>query len=316
MTTDVDELTWMAEHRPLAADPDAATTDRAYAALSRHISRASSAKRRQLRRRLAVRLGVAATAVAAATAFVVIGPTTSPHPDAAPRSSALSSPSRSGVVIPVLYRLANFVVKAPTPPGNATLIIAHTTFYGPQSNHPPITDYSLLEDNDSAYGGATLAKLRQSMAATPSSSAHDQLIAAAAASANVSPAQAAANIEHALPEQKQLSQAQRDELLWADASGIFWGGAGHPPVRAGVLKALATLPSVHTKAAVYRGEDVLLVTNSHAPLGFYGPTNVPYASATVAIDAHTGDLVYSTLPGETTQFHTRRVDAPSLTPAN
>lgn len=315
MTIDVDELAWMAEDRPLAADPDTVTTDRAYAALSRHISRASSAKRRRLRRRLAVGVGVAASVAAGATAFFVIGPT-SPHPRATPRSVALSSPSRSGVMIPVLYRLANSIAKAPTPPGNATLVIASTTFYGPQGNHPPMTDYSVLEDNDTAYGGTTLANLRQSMGVTPKISAHDQLIAAAAASANVSPARAAANIEHALPEQKKVTQAQRDQLLWADASGIFWGGAGHPGVRAGVLKALATLPYVQTKAIIYRGEDLLLVTDSRAPLGFYGPTNVPYTSASVAIDAHTGDLVYSTLPGETTRFQTRRVDAPSLTPAH
>ena len=306
----------MAEHLPLAADPDAATTDRAYAALSRHISRASSAKRRRLRRRLLVRVGVVSAVVAGATAFVVIGPTTSSHPRPAPRSIALSSPSRSGVVTLVLYRLASSIAKAPPPPGNATLVIAHTTFYGPQRNHRPTTNYSLLEDNDSAYGGTTLAKLRHSISATPSSSAHDPLITAAAASANVSPAQAAANIQHALPEPQKFTQAQRDEQLWADASGIFWGGAGHPDVRAGVLKALATLPYVHTKAIVYHGQDVLLITDSRAPLGFYGPTDTAFTSASVAIDARTGDLVYSTVPGETTRFQTRRVDAPSLTPVH
>ena len=315
MTVDVDELAWMAEHCPLAADPDAAVTDRAYAALSRHISRASSAKRRRLRHRLVVRVGVAATVVAGTTAFVVIGPTSS-HPGTAPRSVALSSPSRSGVVIPVLYRLASSIAKAPPSPGNATLVIAHTTFYGPQRNHRPTTDYSLLEDNDRAYGATTVANLRRSMIATPRSSAHDPLIAAAAASADVSPAQAAANIRHALPEPQKFTLAQRDDLLWADASGIFWGGAGHPHVRAGVLKALATLPYVRTKAIVYRGQDILLITDSRAPLGFYGPTNAAYTSASVAIDARTGNLVYSTLPGETTRFQTRRVDAPSLTPVH
>ena len=316
MTTDVDELAWMAEHCPVAADPDAATTDRAYVALSRHISRASSAKRRRLRRRVLVGGGVAATVVAGAIALVVIAPTTSSHPGAGPGSGALSAAPPSGVVVPVLYRLASSIAKAPTPPGNATLVIAHTVFYGPQRDHRPTTEYSLLEDNDRAYGSATLATLRQSMRATPSSAAHDSLIAAAAASANVSPAQAAANIEHALPEPNKLTDAERDQLLWADASGIFWGGAGHPDVRAGALKALATLPFVRTKAIVDRGQDVLLITDVRAPLGFYGPTDSAYTSASVAIDARTGDLVYSTLPGETTRFQTRRVDAPSLTPVH
>jgi hypothetical protein len=76
----------------------------------------------------------------------------------------------------------------------------------------------------------------------------------------------------------------------------------------------ARLPYVHTKAIVYRGRDVLLITDSRAPLGFYGPTDTAYTSASVAVDARTGDLVYSTLPGETTRFQTRRVDAPILTP--
>ena len=109
---------------------------------------------------------------------------------------------------------------------------------------------------------------------------------------------------------------ERDQLLWADVSGILWGGAGHPDVRAGALKALATVPYVDTKATVHREENVLRITDSRAPLGFYGPTDSSDTSATVAIDARTGDLVYSSLPGETTQFQTRRVQTPSLTPVH
>ena len=159
MRSDVDELAWIAEHHPPGIDPDAATTDRALLALRHHIARTNSARPRRFGRRFAVRVGATATVVAGATALVLWS---------ADRPSV-----RTAIVNPALYRLASSIVNAPPSPGNATLVIARTTFYGSQRGHQPTTLYSLLEDNGVAYGGATLAELRHSMAVTPTSSAHD-----------------------------------------------------------------------------------------------------------------------------------------------
>ncbi len=196
MNTDFEEATWVADRLPEVDDPDGLATDRARLALLEHIS--ATPPRRRWRRRLGLRLA-AAGAVTAAAGVIALG-----HGPARPAKSgtpsaphaAIAAPHHRAVTQPVLLRLAADVTQAPAPPGNATLVFRHHTF----PNQPSFSGYDLYEDNGDYYYGATLDELRQALA--DPSTADKQLggiLAAAARSANVTPAQAAGNVYQASP---------------------------------------------------------------------------------------------------------------------
>ena len=199
MNTDFDEVTWVAERLPKVDEPDGIASERARLALLEHISAAPPPRRR--RRRLGLRLA-AVGALTAATAAV--GVATIGHGPAHPASSGASraprvatAPQRHRVSShPVLLRLADAITQAPAPPGNATLVYRHHTF----PNAPSFSGYDLYEDNGAYYYGATLDELHESLA-DPSSADKELggILAAAARSANLTPAQAASNVYQASP---------------------------------------------------------------------------------------------------------------------
>ena len=192
MNTDFDEATWVAERLPEAEEPDGTTTDRARLALLAHISAAPAPPRR---RRLGLRLAaVGAIVVAVAAIAIAHGPARPAKTRAVGAAIATRHHAVDGH--PVLLQLADDVTQAPAPPGNATLVFRHHTF----PNQSSFSGYDLYEDDGSYYYGATLDELHQALA-DPSTDDKELggILAAAARSANVTPAQAASDIYHASP---------------------------------------------------------------------------------------------------------------------
>jgi hypothetical protein len=196
MNTDFDEVTWVAEGLPQVGDPDGVATDRAHLALLEHISAAP--RPRRWRRRLGLRLAAVASATVAVGVVAIglgsgrpdtTGTTSVPRVALAPQPHVVSGHR-------VLLRLAGDLTQAPAPPGNATLVFRHHTF----PDQTRFSGYDLYEDNGAYYYGDTLDELRQAL--SDPSTADKQLggiLAAAARSANLAPAQAATNIYRASP---------------------------------------------------------------------------------------------------------------------
>jgi hypothetical protein len=198
VNTDFDETTWVAERLPEVDDPDGSATDRARLALIEHIS--GTPRPRRWRRGVGLRLAAVGGA-AAAVGVIVIGngparrATTATTP--APRVAIAPRTGHQHVTPhPLLLRLADDVTQAPAPPGDATLVVRHHTF----PNQPSFWGYDLYEDDGDYYYGATLEQLRQALA-DPASADKELggILAAAAKSANLTPAQAASNIYRASP---------------------------------------------------------------------------------------------------------------------
>ena len=216
MNTDFDEATWVAERLPEVDDPDGLATDRARLALLDHISAAPLPPRvgrrsrrgyrrpRRVGRRLAAVGGLAAAVGVAGAIAIGTGPRpgaiaigNGPRPGAVRAHHVAIAPEHHRVSrLTVLVRLADDITQAPAPPGNATLVVRHHTF----PNQPSFWGYDLYEDNGEYYYGATLDELHQALA-DPSSGDRELggILAAAASSANLTPAHAAANIYQASP---------------------------------------------------------------------------------------------------------------------
>jgi len=241
MTTDFDELTWVAERLPEVDEPDGIATDRARLALLEHMSAAAPARRP--RRRLGVRLAAVGgvTAVGAAVGVIAVG-----HGAEHPAKSPTTTVPRVAIVRqhhqvaghPVLLRLASDVTKAPPPPGNATLVVRHHTF----PNSPSFSGIDLYEDNGAYYYGATVDELRQSLA-DPSSADKELggILTAAANAASMTPAQAANAIYQASP-----------------------APTGVPTYRTGLLTALKKLGAMKAKPALIEAIRRRLAAVSHA----------------------------------------------------
>ncbi len=194
MNTDFDETTWVAERLPEVDDPDGIATDRARLALIEHVSATPPTQR--WRRRLGLRAAVlgAVTAVVAVIAVITVGhgPGQPARTGPIPSSRVAIAPRHDRVT--VLLQLAGDLTQAPAPPGNGTLVVRHHTF----PNQPSFWGYDLYEDNGVYYYGATLDQLRLALA-DPGTGDKELggILAAAARSANLTPAQAGSNIYRA-----------------------------------------------------------------------------------------------------------------------
>jgi hypothetical protein len=204
MTPDTIEITWVAERAPDVADPDGLATEQARLALMQDISAVTA----RSRRRWAPWAVAAASASAIAAAGVVVlsadaGRHAKPavHAASAPAKTTHIAPVPEPHVLagtPVLLHLAHSVSHSAALPGNATLVIHQNVVHGSQPH--TFSGEDLYEDNGDYYYGADRSELLNAVA-DPSSadSTEGKVIAAAAASANVSPAQAAQNIYAASP---------------------------------------------------------------------------------------------------------------------
>ena len=284
---DQDDLVWLADRQPEPPAPDAVTTDRLRMEFA-----AKRAPRRRTRR-LAILAGAAAIA---AGVLIVAGQSL---PEQAP-----TAPERPAVVASPLVRLADHVAATRPLPGNATLVERHHRF----PDAAGFSGYDLYTDAGPYFYGATIDELHTAM----SDPANDQggiadLVEAAAASANLTPAQARAKlfaarpIPHGQPPAKaDLAQRAekhdgakdlrpaslrsiRDNYLWIGAMDAITAGAGRADVRAGAMNALSTIQAVHVTEATLGGRRVLAVTNTDFPDGY---------RETLYLDASTGVLVH------------------------
>jgi hypothetical protein len=340
MNPDIDEVTWVTHHRLDVPDPDGAMTDRARMALMDHIS----AETERPRRRLPWLAGATAVAAVAAVAVALFaggsgagsstrnGASVSPGAGAT-RNPAAVSPGAGAALAGkpsfVLLHLAHSVAQTPALPGNATLVEQSSNIVNSGQAPSSLTGYDLYEDNGDYYFGQTLTALRSTVSdpsASDSLSAPlGQVVAAAAASANSTPSQAAEKLlaadPHPTPQVGQgtppLTQAEADRDLegieWQAISSALEGGAGQPQVRAGALLAAAALPNTKVTNTTDAGQPVVKVTDIQGPDG---------DEESLTVNGQTGILLNQYSNGgsggsvSNTTYQVSRVTAPGLDPAH
>ena len=331
MPSNVDEFTWVSDHRLDVPDPDGAMTDRARMALVKHMSAATD----RPGRRLPWLIGASAVAAGAVVLAVGVGAGSAPHRSgsATPVASLAQQPVRPSFV---LLQVAGRAAQTPALPGNATLVWRSSDVITPGRGPTVFTGYDLFQDNGDYYYGQTLAAVR-SAASDPSPSdaqaaPNGQVVAAAAASADLTPGQAAEKLlaagPHATPPKVgQVDTTQGKPFTWTQAAidrdldGIEWlsisaaleGGAGKPQVRAGALRAAAAMPDTTVTNTTYDGQPVVQITWHQGPGQFV---------ESLTVDSQTGILLLaytgrgSTGVTGTTTYNVSRVTAPSLTAAH
>ena len=328
MSPDIDEVTWVAHHRMDVPDPDAATTDRARRALLDHMS----VENERSRRRLPWLAG--ATAVAAgATAAVVLFAGGS-GAGSGNQSGASVTPGASAELAGkpsfVLLQLAHRVAQTPVLPGNATLVERSTNIVAPGQAPSSLTGYDLYEDNGDYYFGKTLTALRSTVSDPSASDSQDaalgQVVAAAAASANSTPSQAAEKLlaanPHPTPKVGQgtppLTQAEADRDLegieWAAISSALEGGAGQPQVRAGAVLAAAAMPNTTVTSTTDTGQPVVKVTWTQGPENNEVESLVVNSQTGILLDQYTNGGSGGSVSNTT--YQVSRVTAPGLDAAH
>src|ERR1700733_3660539 len=333
MPSNVDEFTWVSDPRLDVPDPDGAMTDRARMALVNHMSAAIDRPGRRLPWLIAA-TAVAGGAAGAVVLAVGVGAGSAPHRSgsATPVASLAQQPVRpSFVLLPVARRAA----QTPALPGNATLVKRSTDVPTPGRAPTVMTGYDLYQDNGDYYYGQTLAALR-SAASDPSPSDKQaapfgQITAAAAASADLTPAQAADKLlaadPHPTPKVGHVDTTEGKPFTWTQAAvdrdldGIEWlsissaleGGAGKPQVRAGALRAAAAMPNTTVTSTTHDGEPAVAITWHEGP-GQYVESLTVDSQTGVLLLAHDGGS--PTGVTSTTTYDVSRVTAPSLTAAH
>jgi hypothetical protein len=328
MNPDIDEVAWVSHHRLDVPDPDGAMTDRARMALMDHIS----AETERPRRRLPWLAG--ATAVAAGGAVAVALFAGGSGAGSSTRDGAAVSPGAGAALAGkpsfVLLHLAHRVAQTPVLPGNATLVERSTNIVAPGQAPSSMTGYDLYEDNGDYYFGKTLTALRSTVSDPSGSDSQDatlgQVVAAAAASANSTPSQAAEKLlaanPHPTPQVGQgtppLTQAEADRDLegieWAAISSALEGGAGQPQVRAGAVLAAAAMPNTTVTSTTDAGQPVVNITFTQ------GPENDEVES--LVVNSQTGILIHQYTNGgsggsvSNTTYQVSRVTAPGLDAAH
>jgi hypothetical protein len=331
----MDEFAWMTKNRLDVPDPDGQMTDRARTALMNYMSATTERPRRRLPWLAGATAG---TAVAAAAVVVIAGGsgTGSITHNSGSNQVAVSATPLAGKPSSVLVSLAHTAAQSPALPGNATLIKRSTVnigFGGP----PTLTGYDLYEDNGNYYFGQTLTEL-QSTVSNPSASDSQaaslgQVIAAAAASANLTPAQAAERLlaadAHPTPH-VGTTTSQGKTTTWTqadvdrDLEGIEWqaitaaleGGAGLPQVRAGALLAASAMPNTTVTTTIYADQPADKVTWNEGPDGYSESVTVNNQTG-VLLDEFNGGATSGNDAGATsnTTYQVSRVTAPSLAAA-
>jgi hypothetical protein len=330
MPSNVEEFTWVTDHRLDVPDPDGAMTDRARMALVDHMSAATHRPGRRLP------WLIAATAVAAGAVVLAgglgAGSGAPGGGSAAPAGSLSQQAVRPSFV---LLHVADRAAQTPALPGNATLVWRASDVITPGWGTTVLTGYDLFQDNGDYYYGQTFAAVR-SAASDPSPSdaqaaPNGQVVAAAAASADLTPGQAAEKLlaaePHPTPKVGQVDTTQGKPFTWTQAAvdrdldGIEWlsisaaleGGAGKPQVRAGALRAAAAMPNTTVTNTTYNGQPVVQVTWHQGPGQFV---------ESLTVDSQTGILLLAYTGGGstgvtgTTTYKVSRVTAPSLAAAH
>ena len=332
MPSNVEEFTWVTDHRSDVPAPDGTITDRARRALVDHMSATDRPGRR-------LPWLIAATAVAAATAGAVVlagglgaGSAVRHSGSGTPVLSLAQQAARPSLVV---LQVAGRAAQTPALPGNATLVKRSTDVTTPGRAPTVLTGYDLYEDKGDYYYGQTIGTLRSAASDPSPSDEHGapfgQIVAAAAASADLTPTQAADKLlaadPHPTPKVRQADTAHGQPFTWTQAAvdrdldGIEWqaisaaleGGAGKPQVRAGALRAAAAMPNTTVTSTTNDGQPVLEITWHEGP-GQYVESLTVDSQTGVLLLARTG--ASPTGVTSTTTYNVSRVTAPSLTAAH
>ncbi|HEY1775594.1 MAG TPA: hypothetical protein VGG41_05475, partial [Solirubrobacteraceae bacterium] len=151
MPFNVEEFTWVTDHRLDVPDPDGAMTDRARMALVDHMSAATDRPGRRLR------WLIGATAVAAGAAGAVIlagglGAGSAVRPSG-PATPVVSLAQQAVTPSLVVLHVASRAAQTPALPGNATLVKRSTDVITPGRAPTVFTGFDLYQDNGDYYYG-------------------------------------------------------------------------------------------------------------------------------------------------------------------
>lgn len=324
------DLDWLAARAPAAAAPDAATTERARAALVRHataprlapvpVPAAAAAPRAAERRwlrpsRVLALAGVAAAGLLALSALGGGGG----QGGAVPGLPAVGDVPAVGIEqASALERLASKVRALPTPAGDATLIVRTHSFPDRQG----FTGFDLYADDATYFYGATREELRRAVRrgepVDADGATRREIAAAAAAAPEGADLDAARALMIAAPfpggrrpiepggdpalaaTGKAAAGARRpsqremdDNLVWIGCMEALMAGFGRTDVRAGVLALLGTMETVRVADGAAVDGRPTLVLDYGSPLDGYHEV--------LTVDAETSAPVRFAggVPGET-----------------
>ena len=291
------DLRWLSETQPATAPPGAVATSRARSALMAHAAtpaptvtsspegtrRARPARRWQRPARVLALAGAAAVAVAAVGVLPFLG-----------GAEGGLAPGRAEAA--PLVRLAERVKAEPAPVGDATLVSRVQAYPDGRS----MGGFDLYTDAGDYYYGATMADVRGAAARDESQGAFTAREVAAAADAAdatdleaarrrmlaatgipigpsdaAAPAVAAAATAATLEAKGMSAEAARakaagghpasraereDNTIWGGTMDALIAGSGRSAVRAGVLRLMATIPTVDVseEAAASGGADLMI----------------------------------------------------------
>jgi hypothetical protein len=334
------DLDWLVDERPASPPPDADATARARAALVAHAdapsvtsaptraidrTRPATPRRRIRTWRVAAAAGVTVVVVAALAVGGGWFATSTPEAGATP-----------------LLALAAQVKRSTPPTGDATLVERHQAYPDGRA-----TDgFDLYLDDGSYYYSDTRAGLPGVIAAPPDPLndrgwiTRDKAAALAALQlpidearhgmsiANLDPSAPPVATPAAIAEAKKIIAEKRlaagttgttlppstpEQLengsIWSNSMDALTAGAGQPKVRAGVLRLLATIPTVSVDSTVTQGQPTLQLRQTF-PDGYVEQ---------LVVDADTGLPVQLTggypgkTPGVIVTYGVTRLDAASLT---
>jgi hypothetical protein len=278
------DLAWLVAARPETPPPAPGGTGRARRALVAH---ATPRKRRRRERPLAL-----AAAVAAAVAALPLG-----GGDGAPLTA------KPAAAMP-LIKLSARLQAAPAPPGDATLV--HRVHRFPDS--PTFTGNDLYMDDGRYFYGMTFGALQDAFRQTatvdddqtsrrerqaardaltlPPAQARRRMIAATGAPVSADAAPPASAEAKRRPAAKKMpgptpTPASRQSLennrVWMGSMDTLIAGVGRTDVRAGVMKLLATVPTVSAEDT----GDAIRVRDTNFPNGY---------TETMYLDPRTGVL--------------------------
>jgi hypothetical protein len=308
----MNELDWLTERRPDVAEPDEGTTAYARTALLAYSLRSDDATDRELPSRERVtavsrpprrrprKAPLYALAVAVFAIAIVVG--ASALPSSKGPAHTLGAPA---VAEAALVKFSKRIAAEPAPTGDATLVVRHHSF----PDDEDITGTDLYLDDGHYYFAPTLAGLRGGGESTDTGTdVINRQVLAAKAAIGLAPDEARKGMVAAIMGDTKMRPGVKstreldDNHIWGACLDALVAGAGNTQVRAGVMRLLATIPSVKV-------EDhgaTLALRNTAVLVGY---------EETLTVDAKTGviqKMVGRNVggpPAVTVTYETKRVEA-------
>lgn len=323
----MNELDWLTERRPDVAAPDDETTAYARTALLAYSLRteavpplegpsrdrvtagAGTARGEGRRRRRPRKAPLYALAVAVFAIAIVVGASALPSSGGPARQ--LGAPA---VAEAALVTFSKKIAEEPAPAGDATLVVRHHSF----PDDEDITGTDLYLDDGHYYFAPTLAGLRKGGESTDTGTdVINRQVLAAKAAIGLEPDAARKGMVAAIMGDTKMqpgvksTRALDDNHIWGACLDALVAGAGDKTVRAGVMRLLATIPTVkvidHGATLELRNVDVAASVPGKPAFAGYAET--------LTVDAKTG-IIQKMVGGEpgkpagvTVTYDTKRVEA-------